>query len=188
MAEAAHLVGVAAGQHVGEMRRRRSASRCGRRRTAICARPRSRRSPRAARGNCRNCRSVRAGPRRNGAAGSRGGSSAPRPRRRARSAARARPARRSGSTSVSIRRRARAKSSAPQNSQASAGSPSRPGAAGLLVISLDRLGDAGMGDEAHVGLVDAHAEGDRRDDHHVLGLRRTPPGCAARTCGSSPAW
>ena len=25
-----------------------------------------------------------------------------------------------------------------------------------------------MGDEAHVGLVDSHAEGDRRDDHHVL--------------------
>ena len=69
---------------------------------------------------------ARAGPRRNGAAGSRGGRSRPRRRRRARSAARApaaaapaRPRSRSGW-------RARAKSSAPQNSQASAGSPSRP--------------------------------------------------------------
>ncbi len=44
------------------------------------------------------------------------------------------------------------------------------GAAGLLVIGLDRLRDAGMRDEADVGLVDAHAEGDRRGDHHVLGL------------------
>ncbi len=25
-----------------------------------------------------------------------------------------------------------------------------------------------MGDEAHVGLVDAHSEGDRRGDHHLL--------------------
>src|SRR5690606_39251603 len=33
-------------------------------------------------------------------------------------------------------------------------------AAGLLIISLDRFGQAGMGDEAHVRLVDAHAEGD----------------------------
>ena len=27
-----------------------------------------------------------------------------------------------------------------------------------------------MRDEAHVGLVDAHAEGDRRDHHHVVGI------------------
>jgi hypothetical protein len=62
-----------------------------------------------------------------------------------------------------------------------------PGAAGLLVISLDRLGEAGMGDEAHVGLVDAHSEGDGRDHHHVF--RRDERGLVARpTCGSSPAW
>src|SRR5690606_34216681 len=42
------------------------------------------------------------------------------------------------------------------------------GSPGLLVISFDRLRDAGMRDEAHVRLVDAHAEGDRGDDHHVL--------------------
>src|SRR5215218_4762384 len=48
-----------------------------------------------------------------------------------------------------------------------------PGAAGLLVISFDRLRDAGMSDETDVRLVDAHAEGDRRRDHHVLGLHES---------------
>jgi hypothetical protein len=42
------------------------------------------------------------------------------------------------------------------------------GAAGLLIISLDRFRQPGMGDEAHVRLVDAHAEGDRRHHHHVF--------------------
>src|SRR5215831_4003236 len=45
--------------------------------------------------------------------------------------------------------------------------PARP--AGLLVIAFDGLGQVEMGDEAHVGLVDAHAEGDRGDhDDAVL--------------------
>ena len=57
------------------------------------------------------------------------------------------------------------------------GAPEQPGLgrlavaarpAGLLVEGLDRLGDAGMGDEADVRLVDAHAEGDGRDHHHLL--------------------
>ena len=39
------------------------------------------------------------------------------------------------------------------------------GAARLLIIPLQRLGDVVMDDVAHVGLVDAHAEGDRGDDH-----------------------
>ncbi len=42
------------------------------------------------------------------------------------------------------------------------------GAAALLIIALDRLGQAGMDDEAHVRLVDPHAEGNRRDHHHLL--------------------
>ena len=42
------------------------------------------------------------------------------------------------------------------------------GAARFLIIALDRLGQAGMGDEAHVGLVDPHAEGDGGDHHHIL--------------------
>ena len=37
------------------------------------------------------------------------------------------------------------------------------GAAGLLVVALDVLRQVEVGDEAHVGLVDAHAEGDGRD-------------------------
>ena len=41
--------------------------------------------------------------------------------------------------------------------------------AGLLVVALDRLGQVEVGDEPDVGLVDAHAEGDRRDhDDAVL--------------------
>jgi hypothetical protein len=38
-----------------------------------------------------------------------------------------------------------------------------PRAAGLLVVALDRLRQVDVRDEAHVGLVDAHAERDRRD-------------------------
>ena len=41
-------------------------------------------------------------------------------------------------------------------------------AAGFLIIGLDRFRQAGMRDEADVGLVDAHAECDRRADHHVF--------------------
>ena len=39
-----------------------------------------------------------------------------------------------------------------------------PRAPDLLVVRVDRLGDLGVEDEAHVGLVDAHAERGRRDD------------------------
>ena len=47
--------------------------------------------------------------------------------------------------------------------------PVAPGAAGLLVVALDRLRQVEVGDEAHVGLVDAHAERDGRDhDQAVL--------------------
>ena len=42
------------------------------------------------------------------------------------------------------------------------------GAAGLLVVALDVLGQVEVGDEAHVGLVDAHAEGDGRDHHDAV--------------------
>jgi hypothetical protein len=42
------------------------------------------------------------------------------------------------------------------------------GAAGLLVVALDVLGQVEVGDEAHVGLVDAHAEGDGGHHHHAL--------------------
>ena len=42
------------------------------------------------------------------------------------------------------------------------------GAAGLLVVGLDALRQVEVGDEAHVRLVDAHAEGDRRDDDDAV--------------------
>ena len=42
------------------------------------------------------------------------------------------------------------------------------GAAGFLVIALDRLGQVQVGDEAHVGLVDAHAEGDGGAHHDAV--------------------
>ena len=38
------------------------------------------------------------------------------------------------------------------------------GAAGLLLVVLERLGRAGVDDEAHVRSIDAHAEGDGGDD------------------------
>ena len=43
-----------------------------------------------------------------------------------------------------------------------------PGAADLLVVRLDARRHVGVDDEAHVGLVDAHAEGDGRDHHHTV--------------------
>ena len=42
------------------------------------------------------------------------------------------------------------------------------GAAGLLVVALDGLRQVDVRDEAHVGLVDAHAERDRRDHHDAV--------------------
>ncbi len=42
------------------------------------------------------------------------------------------------------------------------------GAADLLVIGLDALRQVGMADEAHVLLVDAHAEGDGGDDDDAV--------------------
>ena len=42
------------------------------------------------------------------------------------------------------------------------------GAAGLLVVGLDALRQIEMRDEAHVGLVDAHAEGDGGDDDDAV--------------------
>ena len=44
------------------------------------------------------------------------------------------------------------------------------GAAGLLLVVLERLRHAGVDDVAHVGAVDAHAEGDR--GHHDVARAR----------------
>jgi hypothetical protein len=61
------------------------------------------------------------------------------------------------------------------------------GAAGLLVVGLDGLRQVEVGDEAHVRLVDAHAEGDGGDDDHALLAQEAPPGALARRAGR-PAW
>ena len=47
------------------------------------------------------------------------------------------------------------------------------GAAGFLVIGLQTLGQIEVGDEAHIRLVDAHAEGDGGDHHHAVLFEET---------------
>ncbi len=49
--------------------------------------------------------------------------------------------------------------------------PTRP--AHLLVVGVQRVGDGGVQDEAHVGLVDAHAERRRRDDDVELAVEES---------------
>ena len=93
-----------------------------------------------------------------------------------------------------------------------------PGAADLLVVGVDRVRRPGVEDEAHVRLVDPHAEGGGRDDHldlvgheavlelaavlrrqpRVVGLgvdaraprapRRAPRSPCAWRCRRCPAW
>jgi hypothetical protein len=60
-------------------------------------------------------------------------------------------------------------------------------ATGLLVVALDGLRQVDVRDEAHIRLVDAHAERDRGDhDHAVLAEE---PGLVRRArAASSPAW
>ena len=53
------------------------------------------------------------------------------------------------------------------------GSAIAAGTAGFLVIALDVLGQIQMRDEAHIGLVDAHAEGDRRHHHDAVFAQKT---------------
>src|SRR4029077_6298896 len=46
-----------------------------------------------------------------------------------------------------------------------------PRPAGLLVIGFEVLRHIEMSDKTNVGLIDPHAEGDGRDDHHALVLQ-----------------
>ena len=75
-----------------------------------------------------------------------------------------RPRRPSRPTAPSMRPRTMATSPRPKSSSASAGQAVAARAARLLVVALDGLGQVVVHDEAHVGLVDAHAEGDGGDD------------------------
>ncbi len=52
-----------------------------------------------------------------------------------------------------------------EQQQGLAGQPIASGAAGFLVIALNVFRQVVVDDEAHVGLVDAHAEGNRRAHH-----------------------
>ena len=45
--------------------------------------------------------------------------------------------------------------------------------AGFLVIAFDVLGHVHMGDKAHIGLVDAHAKGNRGAHHHAVFAQKT---------------
>ena len=43
-----------------------------------------------------------------------------------------------------------------------------PGAAGLLIVAFDALGQIEMRDKTHIRLVDTHAKGNGCDDDHAL--------------------
>ncbi len=61
------------------------------------------------------------------------------------------------------------------------------GPTGLLVVALEALREVDVRDEAHVGLVDAHPEGDGGHDDDALVARKRC--CAAdRASLGSPAW
>ena len=62
-----------------------------------------------------------------------------------------------------------------------------PGAPDLLVVALDRARHLAVDDVAHVRLVDAHAEGDGRDDDVDLVAREGVLVSRARTSSSRPA-
>ena len=62
------------------------------------------------------------------------------------------------------------------------------GATGLLVVALDRLRQVDVRDEAHVGLVDAHAERDRRDHHDAVVAEEPRLVRRAHLGASRPAW
>jgi len=55
-----------------------------------------------------------------------------------------------------------------------------PGAAGFLIVAFHALGQVEMGDEAHVGFVDAHAERHGGDHHHAFFAQKAALVFAAR--------
>ena len=61
------------------------------------------------------------------------------------------------------------------------------GAAGLLLIVLERLRRAGVHDEAHVGSIDPHPERDGRDDDVDVFVEERVLIAMARRRRSSPA-
>ena len=63
-----------------------------------------------------------------------------------------------------------------------------PGAADLLRVALESLGQVVVVDVAHVGLVDAHAERDRRDHDAVAGAGPPFLDWPSRSSSFMPAW
>ena len=70
-------------------------------------------------------------------------------------------------------------------SEAAGGLAVAPGAAGLLVVGLERARDALVADGAHVGLVDAHAERVGGDDDRRLAGHEAPLRLGARLAGQA---
>ena len=64
--------------------------------------------------------------------------------------------------------------------------PVAAGAAGLLLIVLERPRRAGVHDEAHVRPIDPHAERDRRHDHVRVARRETRPGSRCARASDRP--
>ena len=100
-----------------------------------------------------------------------------------------------GASACRRRRSSRASgtSSAQASSSQVAGAPSRPARPISWRVALERLGQVVVVDVADVGLVDAHAEGDRRDDdaapagHEPLLHRRALVGAPSRRGRRAPA-
>ena len=59
------------------------------------------------------------------------------------------------------------------------------GPSGFLIISLDRLRQAEVGDKPHVGLIDAHAKCNGRDDDQSFFRQEALLGAAANIGGQS---
>ena len=145
-----------------------------------------------ARGTRRSGRSRRASPpRRRSSAGSRrGGSSRPRPSASARGRAPtcARPPR-----GRAARRRCRARAARRRSGRSRARHEEQPerglavaaGAPHLLVVGLDRARRREVDHRAHVGAIDAHAEGVGRD--HDLGARRRRTRAARARARAAPS-
>ena len=58
----------------------------------------------------------------------------------------------------------------------------------LLLIMLDRFRHRGVQDEANVGAVDPHAEGDRGDDHIAVFVAEQVLNARWRSSVVLPAW
>ena len=174
--QTAHLFAVVSGEHLGEVTDPEAHLGAERRRQQF-ARDFGRVDGRGGVRQLSQLPHARAGRRRSGAAGWRGGSRAFRPAPPARSAARARQAA-SGSTSCSICWRARAKSCGGPEQPRLGRLAVAPGAAGLLVIGLDRSSGWRRGPRSRTSGLSMPMPKATVATITISSERRTPPGCA----------